>query len=451
MTITDISQTQEIYTVSRLNREVRFLLEGSFPSIWIEGEISNFAAPNSGHWYFSLKDALAQVRCAMFRPQNRKLGFTPKDGTHVLVKARISLYEGRGEFQLLIEHLEEAGEGRLRQQFEALKKRLLEAGLFDSARKKPIPTLPKSLGVITSPTGAAIRDILSVLNRRFPCVPIIIYPTLVQGESAAPNIVKAIQTANRRNECDAIILARGGGSLEDLWPFNEEIVAHAIYRSTIPIVSGVGHEIDFTIADFVADLRAPTPSAAAELTTPDQQELLESINQDEKQLARLMKQKLQHLQQHLDWTKKHLQQQHPKRRLTEQAQQLDLNEAVLIRLQNKLITQHQSNLQILHAKLSRYTPTHRIRELRHQLHIQQQNMQNFIAQSLQHHQKSLATLSGKLDALSPLATLKRGFAIATTANQKVLRKAKEICVGDKINVKLMEGELGCRVENIIDC
>ena len=450
MNITDISQTQEIYTVSRLNREVRFLLEGSFPILWLEGEISNFAAPNSGHWYFSLKDTLAQVRCAMFRPQNRKLGFTPKDGLHVLVKARISLYEGRGEFQLLIEHLEEVGEGKLRQEFEALKKRLFEAGLFDIAHKQSLPTIPKSLGVITSPTGAAIRDILSVLKRRFPCVPIIIYPTLVQGASAAPNIVKAIQVANHRNECDVIILARGGGSLEDLWPFNEESVAHVIYRSKIPIISGVGHEIDFTIADFVADLRAATPSAAAELATPDQQELLESIHQDEKQFIRLMQQKLQRLQQHLDWTQKHLQQQHPKRRLTEQAQQLDLNELSLIRLQKKLIMQHQAHLQTLQAKLYGYTPTHRIRELRHQLNIQQQNIQSSVLRSLQHQQQSLANLAGKLDALSPLATLKRGFAIATrTRDQKILLKANEVNVGNKINVRLMEGTLGCTVEEIV--
>ena len=351
MTIIDISQSEEIYTVSRLNREVRFVIEGSFPTLWVEGEISNFAAPHSGHWYFSLKDATAQVRCAMFRPQNRRLSFTPKDGMQVLVKARVSLYEGRGDFQLLAEHLEEAGEGKLRQEFEALKKRLLEAGLFAEEHKKPLPAIPRCIGIITSPTGAAIRDILSVLQRRFASVPVIIYPTLVQGDLAAPNIVKAIETANHRNECDALILTRGGGSLEDLWPFNEEKVAYAIYRSNIPIVSGVGHEIDFTIADFVADLRAPTPSAAAELATPDREELLNSLDQHQKQLARLAKQKLQQFQQNLDWMKKHLQQQHPKRRLAEQAQHLDLCEITLVRLQNKLLAEHQANLKTLHAKL----------------------------------------------------------------------------------------------------
>src|SRR3990167_11367189 len=265
-TTTHEAQT-EVYTVSRLNNEVKFILEDRFPWVWVEGEISNFAAPHSGHWYFSLKDNTAQVRCAMFRGQQRKLIFTPKDGMHVLINARVSLYENRGEFQLIAESMEERGEGKLRRAFEMLKKKLETAGLFDPLHKKKLPSFPKQIGIITSETGAAIADILTILKRRFPSIPIIVYPTLVQGTLAAPSIVKALKTANRRNECDVIILARGGGSLEDLWAFNEEIVAYAIFESDIPIISGVGHEIDFTIADFVADVRAPTPSAAAEMIT----------------------------------------------------------------------------------------------------------------------------------------------------------------------------------------
>jgi exodeoxyribonuclease VII large subunit len=445
----DISHSEEIFSVSRLNREVRFLLETQFPVLWVEGEISNFAAPHSGHWYFSLKDNLAQVKCAMFRPQNRKLGVTPKDGMQVLIKARVSLYEGRGDFQLLVEHLEESGEGKLRQEFEALKKRLSEAGLFDAAHKKDFPFIPKKIGVITSATGAAIRDILSVLKRRFASAPVIIYPTLVQGETAAPTIVKAIQTANRRNECDVLILARGGGSLEDLWPFNEEIVTQAIFQSNIPIMSGIGHEIDFTIADFVADQRAPTPSAAAELIVPDKNELLESILQDKNSLIRCMKQQLQHAQQQLTWTTKHLSQLHPKRRLAERAQQLDLCEAALIRLQQKLITDYQFKLHTLHAKINALTPRYRIRELQHRLHLSQQSMQNQITHTLQKTRERFANLAATLDALSPLATLKRGYAIATvTKNQQVIRHANEVKKGEKINVKLMEGSLTCSVETV---
>ena len=446
MELIDISHSDEIYTVSRLNREVRLVLEGSFTTVWVEGEISNFAAPNSGHWYFSLKDATAQVRCAMFRPQNRKLGFIPKDGMQVLMKARLSLYEGRGDYQLLAEHLEEAGEGKLRQEFEALKRRLHEAGLFDEAHKKALPTLPKTIGVITSATGAAIRDILSVLARRFSYAKIIVYPTLVQGDSAAPTIVTAIETANRRNEVDVIILARGGGPLEDLWPFNEEIVAHAIFRSEIPIISGVGHEVDFTIADFVAD-GAATPSAAAELVAPAIEELLESVAQDQKHLVRLIKQKLQHFQQNLVWVNKHLQQQHPKRRLSEQAQLLDQCELNLVRLQTKLITRYQAQIHTLKAKLAGFTPHHKIRELHHQLNHSYRSMQNLITSSVQDRQQTLANLSGKLDAMSPLSTLKRGFSIATNAqDHQILRDASEVKPGDKINVQLIHGNLDCLVE-----
>ncbi len=440
----DISQSQEIFTVSRLNREARFLLEGSFPMLWVEGEISNFSVPNSGHWYFSMKDTSAQVRCAMFKPNNRRLGFTPKDGMHVMMKARVTLYEGRGDFQLIAEHIEEIGEGKLRQAFEALKKRLAEAGLFDAAHKKPLPDMPTCVGVMTSPTGAAIRDILSVLKRRFPCLPIIIYPTLVQGDSAAPNIVKAIRLANERKECDVLILARGGGSLEDLWPFNEESVAHAIFQSVLPIVSGVGHEVDFTIADFVADQRAPTPSAAAELVTPDCEEIIAKLGQLEARFIRTVEQKIQQLQQTLMWTNKHLEQQHPKRRLAEQAQHLDICEATLMRLQNNILAQYQTQLNTTQMKLLHLTPMHRVREIGHGLNLQAQKLQNSMNRLLQENRKQLGNVAAKLDALSPLATLDRGYAIAMK-NQQVLRSTKNIRVGDEITVKLADGQLDCSV------
>ncbi|MES2218828.1 MAG: exodeoxyribonuclease VII large subunit [Pseudomonadota bacterium] len=441
----DISQSEEIFTVSRLNREARFILEGSFPLLWVEGEISNLAIPSSGHWYFSLKDAASQVRCAMFKPNNRRMGFVPKDGMHVMMKAQVSLYEGRGEFQLIGEHLEEVGEGQLRKAFDELKKRLLAAGLFDSKHKKTLPVFPTAIGVITSPTGAAIRDILSVLGRRFANVPIIIYPTLVQGDAAAANIVNAIHLANERQECDVLILARGGGSLEDLWPFNEEIVARAIYNSAIPLISGVGHEVDFTIADFVADVRAPTPSAAAELIAPDGGELLKSLNFARQRLVRLVQQQFLQLQQQLDWINKHLHQQHPKRRLQEQTEQIQTAIITLIRLQTQLIVHRKALLQTLMARLASLTPKHKVRELSQYLLFQQQQLTTSLTSSLQLLREQLGSAAATLDALSPLATLHRGYAVATK-KQHVLSSFKDVKSGDNIKVRLHEGVLLCVVE-----
>ena len=284
--------TQNILTVTQLNRATSQLLDNHFLSIFVEGEISNFSAPSSGHLYFSLKDANAQVRCAMFKSQQRRLSFTPSNGKQVVIKARVSLYEPRGDFQLIVEHIEEAGDGALRRAFEALKIKLTAEGLFDTAHKNALPLLPQAIGIITSPTGAAIRDIITVLRRRFTAIPVIIYPVSVQGNNAKHEIVKAISLANERNECDVLILGRGGGSLEDLWAFNEEIVARAIFSSTIPIISAVGHETDITIADFVADHRAATPSAAAEHASPDQQEWLTRFNYLENHLKQQLTRKL---------------------------------------------------------------------------------------------------------------------------------------------------------------
>ncbi|TAK73346.1 MAG: exodeoxyribonuclease VII large subunit, partial [Gammaproteobacteria bacterium] len=399
---------------------------------------------------FSLKDASAQVRCAMFRGSQRKLGFSPKDGTHVLIKARVSLYENRGEFQLIAEFMEERGEGKLRRAFEALKKKLEAAGWFDAAHKKPLPVFPQQIGVITSPTGAAIRDILTVLRRRFACVPVIIYPTLVQGETAAPTIVNAIQTANRRKECDVLILARGGGSLEDLWPFNEEIVAQAIYESQLPIISGVGHEVDFTIADFVADKRAPTPSAAAEILTPDSIELTQLLMRYEQQLSRQMQNKLTTITQQLSWMQKHLSQQHPKRRLTEKMQRLDYCELALMKLQQRLLNQLEAKVKDLDLRLHRRAPLHAIQALQNQTQLQQQQLNNLIILRINQYQTTLANTAATLDALSPLATLKRGYAIVQDKQQHVIRDVKKMKKGDKIDVKLANGLLDCKVENIED-
>lgn len=446
MQTTTIDQDQ-VYTVSRLNNEARFILEDTFPSVWVEGEISNFSAPNSGHWYFSLKDSGAQVSCAMFKGNQRGLGFTPKDGMHVLLKARVSLYENTGRYQLIAEKMEERGEGKLRRAFEALKKKLEAAGLFDIAHKKALPAFPTQIGVITSATGAAIRDILTVLKRRYASVPVIIYPTLVQGDTAAPTIVKAIQTANRRNECNILILARGGGSLEDLWPFNEEIVAKAIFESQIPIISGVGHEVDFTIADFVADKRAPTPSAAAEMVTPNKLDLLNTLSKTERQFIRCMQYKLTQQKQQITWMQKHLQQQHPKRQLLQKAQRLDFCELALVQQQNKLINKLQTKLMELDRQLHRLAPTRKIHTLQNQLKLQHQQFNNLILMQLNMKKTALANAAAKLDALSPLATLSRGYAIATK-DQRVIHSSSEIKENDLIQIKLSQGSLDCRVEKV---
>jgi exodeoxyribonuclease VII large subunit len=438
-------QNSDVYTVSRLNNSVRFLLEDTYENVWVEGEISNFAAPNSGHWYFSLKDASAQVRCALFRGNQRQLGFTPKDGMHVLIKARVSLYENRGEFQLIAEFMEERGEGKLRRAYELLKQKLEAAGLFAEEHKKPLPFFPKQIGVITSATGAALQDILTVLKRRCAVIPIIIYPTLVQGATAAPTIINAIQLANQRNECDVLILARGGGSLEDLWPFNEEALAHAIYKSVIPIVSGIGHEVDFTIADFVADKRAPTPSVAAEIITPDKSDLLQTLKSAERQFYRLILHVVNNAKQQLQWLQKHLTQLHPKRKLIEKMQGLDFAEQTLIQLMQKKLASTQYQLADSIHLLQRHAPLKQIHDAEHQLNFYLQKLNNSIMRELNKKQTLLANVAAKLDGLSPLATLQRGYAIVITETKKIVRKAHEIKVGSKVHVQLAEGELDCQV------
>ncbi len=445
---TEEEQRLDIYTVSRLNSEVRFLLEESYETIWVEGEISNFAAPHSGHWYFSLKDTSAQVRCAMFRGQQRHLGFTPKDGMHVLIKAHVSLYENRGEFQLIADFMEERGEGKLRRAYELLKQKLAAAGLFADEHKKPLPAFPKQIGVITSATGAAVRDVLTVLQRRAPTIPIIIYPTLVQGKTAAPAIVNAIQLANQRNECDVLILTRGGGSLEDLWAFNEEIVAHAIYNSHLPIVSAVGHEVDFTIADFVADKRAPTPSAAAEIVAPDQTDILLLLARSQKQLFRLIQTVLQAVKQQLGWIQKHLSQLHPKRQLIEKMQRLDMIEQRLAQLIVRVMTSIQARINASLHLLHRHTPLQQINNMQHQLNLSQQKLHTIMRENITKQRAALAHLAAKLDGISPLATLQRGYAIATTSTHVILRNTNEVEIGDELSIRLAEGSLACVVKKI---
>ncbi len=437
---------RNIYTVSRLNHEVRSLLDSGFPLLWIEAELSNLARPASGHLYFSLKDEKAQVRCSMFRNRNLNLGFSPKNGQQVLVRAKIGLYEPRGEFQLVIEHMEEAGDGALRRAFDELKLRLDSEGLFDSARKKTIPALPRCVGVITSPSGAAIHDIMTTLQRRFPALPIIIYPVAVQGKDSAQQIAKMIATADRRQDCDILIVARGGGSLEDLWSFNEEVVARAIVHCSIPIVTGIGHEIDFTIADFVADQRAATPTGAAELISPNQQEWLGRLHQLQQRLSWLTRSQLHQRQQQLQHLQKRLQ--HPGRRLRDMAQRLDELELRLQRAQQNFLHQSRARIEHVHERLLRHSPAHRLTAFKNR----NENLATRLKIAMQHQlvlrQKQLQQQAHALDTVSPLATLGRGYAIVTNEKKQIIRQAKQVKTGDHIKAQVGEGQLYCQVTRI---
>lgn len=397
---------RDVWTVSRLNREVRLLVETGLPALWIEGEVSNLARPASGHLYFSLKDEGAQVRCALWRSAALKLSFAPRNGMQLLVRGRVSVYEPRGEYQLIVEYAEEAGEGVLRRRFEELKARLRTEGLFDEAAKRPLPSLPRRIGVVTSPSGAAIRDILHILRRRFPAVAVVIYPVPVQGEGAAAKIAAALDLASRRAECDVLILARGGGSLEDLWSFNEEIVARAIRACAIPVISGVGHEVDFTIADFAADRRAPTPSGAAEIAVPDAAEWLTRLNKDAGRLRNAIARRLALKVERLEWQTRRLAVAHPGNRLRQHGQRLDELELRLRRA---------------------------------------------VGAGLDKSRAQADAAARTLHMVSPLATLERGYAIARrAADGQILRSAAQVAPGDGIEVRLARGAFTARVTGADD-
>ena len=420
---------RSVYTVSRLNREVRLLLERGLAVIWLEAELSNFTQPASGHWYFTLKDKEAQIRGAMFRQRNMNLGFTPKSGQLVLVRGRVSLYEPRGDYQMLVEHMEEAGVGALKREFERLKARLAAEGLFAPELKRLLPAFPHRIGVITSPSGAAIRDVMHILKRRYPPARVLIYPTPVQGAAAVPALIQALELASARAECDVLILARGGGSLEDLWAFNDEGVARAIRACAIPVVSGVGHEIDFTIADFVADVRAPTPSGAAELVVPDRQELLSTLRRMGERLIQSGRRELRTAGQLLAHLRHRLQRMHPGVRLRHSAQRLDELEQRLRKALHARVQQQNIRLSHAHARTT---------QLRMRL---QHALQRRVETSV--HRLNLA--QHKLDAVSPLATLGRGFAVVMRADGRVVTDAGTVAVGDEIRALVLHGALRARV------
>lgn len=430
-----------IYSVSQLNQSVRLMLENQLGAVWLTGEISNFSQPVSGHWYLSLKDENAQVRCAMFRMKNLRVSFRPTNGMQVLVRANVSLYEPRGDYQLIIESMHLAGEGLLMQQFEALKLKLAAEGLFAQHLKKNLPHFSKAVGIITSKTGAALQDILHILQRRDPSLKIIIYPTAVQGKDAATDIAQMIELANQRQEVDVLIVGRGGGSLEDLWCFNEEMVARAIFHSHLPVISAVGHETDVTIADFVADVRAPTPSAAAELVSRNQTELLQQLQYRRQRLEIALDRLFAEKQQKLRHLSLRLHNQHPQAQLRIQQQ---LITQLSHRLQQSLRHRWQKtaeNLTALSMRLYKNPLPLRLQQYEQQLAQLKVRLNSHMNLTLSLQQKQLAHLCGKLDSLSPLKVLARGYSITQNQQNFTIRSLKDVNVGEHIKTRLTDGNI----------
>jgi exodeoxyribonuclease VII large subunit len=436
---------RDVYTVSRLNREVRSVLERGLSVIWVEGELSNLSQPASGHWYFSLKDRGAQLRCAMFRMQNSLVGFTPRDGAHLLLRGRISVYEARGEYQLIVEHLEEAGVGALKREFERLKTRLAAEGLFAAERKRPLPRFPRRVGVITSPSGAALHDILKILARRFPPAAVLIYPAPVQGAAAVPVLVAALAAAGARAECDVLILARGGGSLEDLWAFNDERLARAIAASPLPVVSAVGHEIDFTIADLVADVRAPTPSAAAELVVPDRAACLEAVRRTAGRLAVSMRRELRAVVTRVEGAQRRLSLAHPGVRLVQQTQRLDDLSLRLAGATRARVQRGGLRLAELHRRLLQRSPDRLLEQQRSRHQDLLLRLGHAASRRVAAAAQRLALAQRALNAVSPLATLARGFAIVTRADGTLVTDAAALAAGEVIEARVARGILTARV------
>ncbi|AUI65756.1 MULTISPECIES: exodeoxyribonuclease VII large subunit [Glaesserella] len=482
-----------ILTISQLNYSVKQMLEVEFGSVWLIGEISNFSQPVSGHWYLTLKDEQAQVRCAMFRMKNMRVNFRPQNGMQVLVRANVSLYEPRGDYQVIIETMQPAGDGLLQQEFEQLKMKLAGLGLFAQEHKKPIPAFVKRVGIITSSSGAALQDMLQILARRDPSLEIVIYPTLVQGKEATAEIVRMIELANVRQECDVLIVGRGGGSLEDLWCFNEEAVAWAIYHSQLPIISAVGHETDVTIADFVADLRAPTPSAAAELVSRDQQELRRQLQhqfdkislafdrlwgeklarfdrlqlrlqaqhpakqlqqqqfqlqQLERRIIRGVSYRLQQQQQRLAQLSQRLQLQHPQRQLQQQAQQLQRLEKQAKQQIEQLLLKKQQRWKTVVQRVERNPLPYHLAEQTQQWHKFEQRLHYAMEKKLSQHRQRFQTLCTQLDSLSPLAVLARGYSVTQNQQGKAVLSSKDISIGENIVTSLAQGSIVSQVVEI---
>ena len=438
-----------IYTVSRLNTVVRLLLEQEMGLVWLTAEISNLVQHSSGHWYFTLKDSQAQVKAAMFKRQNRRVSFRPQNGQQILVQGQLSLYEARGDYQLIVEKMQPAGDGLLQMKLEALKAQLTAEGLFAPSRKRSLPAQPKQIGIITSPTGAAVHDMLTILARRDPSLPVILYPSAVQGESAVPALLAALETAWRRDECDLLIIGRGGGSLEDLWCFNDERVVRAIANSPIPIVSAVGHETDVTLADFAADLRAPTPSAAAELVSRDQQQQLHRLTQFIQRLKQAIL--LQQQRYVLRWQQQHsrLAAQNPQYQLQQKMQRQDELQWRLERVIKQQLDNSSRHYSEQNQRLQQASPARHLSALQQQHEFLQQRLLKAIQNRQQDSLQQLAQLSGQLQALSPLQVLARGYSVTTKLNGELIRDYTQVTAGEPLKIRLNKGELLVTTKEVI--
>ncbi|OTA16067.1 exodeoxyribonuclease VII large subunit [Xenorhabdus vietnamensis] len=438
-----------IFSVSRLNQTVRQLLELEMGRIWLSAEMSNFSQPSSGHWYFTLKDERAQIRAAMFRSHNLRATFRPQNGQQVLVRAQITLYEPRGDYQLVVESIQPAGDGLLQQQFEVLKQKLTAEGLFDQIHKKSLPSPAKRLGVITSASGAALHDILNILKRRDPSLPIVVYPTAVQGTEAPLQIIRAIELANARQECDVLIVGRGGGSLEDLWCFNNEHVARAIFQSQIPIVSAVGHETDVTIADFIADLRAPTPSAAAELVSRNQIELLRQIQSLQQRQEMAMDYFLAQKQRVFSVLLHRLQQQRPDLRLARQQNHLTELRQKLTDSFLHCLKQNSVAYEKLSQRLLQIHPERKIQRYSQSIQQFDFRLKQAVERQLGRYREKFAVSCSRMEAVSPLATLSRGYSISEVSDGKLLKQVKQIKTGDMLKTRLQDGWVESQVTQVI--
>ncbi len=439
------------YTVSELNRLSRQTLEAKFPLIWVEGEISNFSMPASGHWYFKMKDETATISCAMFKNQNSRSSFKPQNGIKVLARCKITIYEVSGNYQLIIEQIESAGIGALQRKFEELKKQLFDEGIFDDKHKLPIPKYPKKIGIITSPTGAAIQDILSILKRRYPIASVLVYPSIVQGNtldgtSAAKELTERIIFANKENNCDVLILTRGGGSIEDLWAFNDETLARSIHDSKIPIISAVGHEIDYTICDFVSDCRAPTPSAAAEIVSPDINSIVQRLNEKELQLNHMILGFLQARYQKIDNLFIRIKNPndylfHVKTQIEGLRNRIYKNITSKIKIDKETLTHIDQNLQRNH-------PSEYLYNLFDRLCVLEKRLNNEVIELLITKRKKWESSLRLLEAVSPLNTIKRGYAIVLNKDKKIIKRTSDIKINDRIFTMLGDGGVFSNIEEI---
>jgi exodeoxyribonuclease VII large subunit len=441
---------EHVYTPSELNREIKLHLEMGFPGVLLEAEISNLARPASGHLYFSLKDQRAQIRCAMFRSSMGRMRVEPENGKKVLARGRISLYELRGEYQMIVDSLEDAGEGVLQRQFDELKKKLQSEGLFEASRKKQIPSYPRRIALITSPSGAAVRDLVHVLQRRWPVAEVRLYPVPVQGAEAPQAICKAIESAGRHSWADTLITARGGGSLEDLAAFNDESVARCVFACHLPVISAVGHETDFSICDFVADLRAPTPSAAAELATPDQSALKSAFARSGRQLFRRTQDQLERETQKVDHLGHRMHLKHPVSRLSEQAASLAVQRKALVRNIDRKLQEREFALKVLQQRVSGQHPDRKLKELAQRMTSTASVLEKSVAGLIHSQRESLGNLARTLNAVSPLETINRGYAVITNdPSHEVISNTGQVNNGDRVIAQLKDGQLNCTVDQVV--